>query len=143
MMSIKIFISIMFATVTICSASGAGKRPVSAANLNLQVVSKQSKDDLNAASVRKTHLKYKSKYPTSCPCALGKGPNAGTCYDFTVGKYCKSRPCKPSYFCIHGYAPKYAMTCIRKKNLKKVVSNGDGKCKIKYIVTYRYVPYTA
>lgn len=121
-MSIKISISVMFAIITICSATVVDNGPVSGANLKLRILSKQSSNDIEAASARKTHIKYAPKYPSNCRCALGNGPKTGTCYDFTVGKYCKSRPCKPSYFCVHGVSSKYAITCIRKKNLKKVVS---------------------
>lgn len=90
----------------------------------------------------KLHIEYTTKYPTNCPCMLSKGQNNGVCYEFTSGKKCKGRPCKPSYICIDGPAPNNAVRCMRKKNTKQVASNGDGTCKIKHVVSYGYAPYS-
>ena len=91
----------------------------------------------------KLHMEYTMKYPNHCKCILQKGTNNGICYEYTTGKKCKGRKCKPSYVCIDGKAPPNAVTCMRKKNTKQIVSNGDGTCKTKSVSAYAYKPYTS
>lgn len=91
----------------------------------------------------KLHMEYTMKYPTDCKCVLQTGTNNGVCYEYTTGKKCKGRKCKPSHVCIDGKAPPNAVTCMRKKNTKQIVSNGDGTCKTKEISAYAYKPYSS
>ena len=132
-MCIKLFFCALLATACLVHAAVPALRVLSKPGTKLA-----SSNTMHTAVRLST-----TKYPETCACALDKGPQNGVCYDFTVRKYCKARPCQPSYVCIEGYAPEYAATCMRKKNTQRVVSNGDGTCRVDYTATFTYVPYAS
>lgn len=88
------------------------------------------------------HEIYTVQYPESCPCQIGKGLSPGTCYRFLPGSstQCSPGKCKPSFICAIGMAT--GITCIRKVITRRILSNGDGTCKMTSMRSFVYVPYS-
>ncbi len=123
----------------------SGPHPISE---QLPIVTRKRKyyevDDLvrNLYTTSALHKVYTNRYPSTCECMLAKGFKSGTCYEFSPkgGKECEARKCKPNYDCVQGVAT--GITCMRKLNTHRIMSNGDGTCTKKKFKSYSYRPYS-
>lgn len=85
---------------------------------------------------------YHEIYRATCPCVRITRLRKGTCYDFFSyeKRYCRPRPCRAQFVCVEQSASR--RQCIRKKVVKRIVSNGDGTCRYaNESGRFYYVPY--
>lgn len=111
--------------------------------LSASTVRADAVDDDDDLHDQKLHYEYTSEYPASCSCAVAKGMHTGICWYFLDSSKtsCKKRTCSKSYVCVVGETTN--LTCMRKENTHRIVSNGDGSCRTEKTHSYQYIPYSS